>query len=157
MWLWLASVNSRVSHRSISRLHVKLSSNAVAKSSLRSLDHLGPDLQVLFNTVRPVRRLDLLLTLLLHRQRVSVVSVGVALSDHLLTVVEKRAEVVRRAREYVPCDAEQLDVFFDHFLVLGVLLGWVGVVKAEDELAFELLLVELVEKSCFGVAYVQIT
>ncbi len=112
--LWLAPVDSWISHGPVGRLHAQFGADTEAQAVLAALLHLFPDLQILCDRVVAVNRVLLLLALLLHQRGVRVVRECFALADHLLAVVGERLEVVGGAWKDVPRDAKKLHVLFYH-------------------------------------------
>ena len=139
----LDAVKNRVAEHHVRGSHVDLRAENLLSVSVFSGLHVPEQTEVLLHGAVPVRALgsrlvhgaaslaDLLLGL--------VIDVGLTALDHLLGPGVKLVEIVGSVKFLVPLEAEPLDVLLDRIDIFSVLLGRVGVVKAEVGLSAVLL------------------
>lgn len=117
-----ASVDDGVSHRLVGVVVAHLGSEAPLLTLLGSLGHLVEPVQVVRDGRLPSTRGDPVEPLVPHLLLEGVVAVGVAVVDELDRNLVQLVKVVRRVRDRVKRDVEQLEVLLDRVLKLGLRL-----------------------------------
>jgi len=150
----LTSVEDWVTQAAHLILHVHFGSYAVVCHLAGA--HLLKVLQVLFHSVLARFAIDHFLALHLHLLHGRVVRIGIAISDHLTTVVLDLLKVVGGVRDSIGDDVQGLQVCEHTLHELGLLIGGVRVVEAQDHLSLVHFGVVIVEHGCFYVPNVQV-
>ena len=155
----VAAVDDGVAQSLVGVVDGKLSADAVLKTLLGAVLHLlGEDAQVLFDAAVATARGNTLPALVAHGLLVGIIGVGVALLDHAHAHLVEVVEVVGSVGDGVGLDAHEGEILDDGILVLLLLLGRVGVVETEAQLALVSLVSKVVgKKGGLGVSDVKVT
>lgn len=71
--------------------------------------------------------------------------------DESFTVAQHEIEIARSMREHVWLDLQKLQIFKNDLLEVDLLFGRICVIESHDQLAFERLLIVLIQQSCLSV------
>jgi hypothetical protein len=150
-----ASVEDGVTEATNFILHIESGSDAVVRDF--SGKHIIEILKILFNRVVLAGfALNHFLALQLHLLLGSIVSVSVALSDHLAAEILNLLKVIRRVSDSVGDDVESLEVGEHALDKLVFFIGGVGVVETEDHLTLVHFSVVVIEHGCLDVTNVEV-
>mmetsp|Transcript_5258 Transcript_5258/g.17730 ORF Transcript_5258/g.17730 Transcript_5258/m.17730 type:complete len:742 (+) Transcript_5258:480-2705(+) len=151
----VAPEGRRVAQGAVVRRRVHLGPDAALEALLGAQLHLLPEAKVVGHRCIAVGRRPPCEAVGLHLLLRARVHEGAAALDHCRLRLDQIVKVVRRVRHLRRGESQALDVVHDGGLVLALLLGRVGVVKAEKHLALPLRGEVLVEERRLGVADVQ--
>lgn len=153
------TVNNRVSHRTVARVKSNASTNAVSTTKIGTSLHLSEHGQTLLSRTITSLAGKTVLSVGGLNFGVGIISVSVAVHDHLLGHVVNLLEVVTGVSDLVVLDVHELEIVEDGIFVLLLLLGGVCIIEANDELSVSVgrgLCEVIVKKGGLGVTDVKV-
>ena len=145
-----------VTEGSVIALHVDLGTEAVVLVLGGALEQLVEEADVLFHGEITVLAVLSLHSLLTHGLLIGVIHEGLALKNQLSGLVEDEVEVVGGVGHDVGLDVQEGEIFNDAGLELLLLLGRVGIIETDEELAVVSLGVEGVQHGSLDVTDVEV-
>mmetsp|Transcript_95178 Transcript_95178/g.269400 ORF Transcript_95178/g.269400 Transcript_95178/m.269400 type:complete len:445 (+) Transcript_95178:1099-2433(+) len=152
----LAAIEDRVAQALVLALHVHLRPHAAPQALGASLEHLAPQPEVLLLWLGSPLAVGPGVALLPHLRHLGVVHVGLVLLEQFLHDFLQLGEVVGGVAHHVWKDLQRRQVLDDAVYELDLLLARVRVVEAQDELAFVVPGVVVVQHRGLGVADVEV-